>query len=323
MQSNSKIIFLNQPKLSEHEVDSKFNQRRMELIPHVENFISNHERFQGKDVSVEFAQKGISSLVCIIKTSDEKLVLKIALSLSYAEGEAMFLKVWEKAGVRVPHIEEEGKINDHFYSLMEYIDAPVLSEIYSSEELLERKIYFEMGHILRAMHKIQTQGFGRVINGKAEYEKFEDWISGLDIQKRIQYIKENKLLDKNEDIIKKVFDVLVDFIGDNINSSYCHNDFGIHSIFATDPITVFDPWPNFNNAYTDLGRSLQYLTSKGISCEQFITGYFNGESYDKKALHAFICLDIFIKFPYIHKTKHYDRIALLKKFLFENEYILN
>ena len=43
MQINSKIIFLNQPKLSEHEVEAQFNERRLDLLPHVENFISSKE----------------------------------------------------------------------------------------------------------------------------------------------------------------------------------------------------------------------------------------------------------------------------------------
>src|SRR3989344_7939285 len=130
MRANSKntnIIFKNEPKLSEHEVDSKFNERRITLIPFVKDFISNHDLFKDKGVSVTFAQKGISSLVCIIESLNEKLVLKIHLSVSHSLGEGQFLKVWEQAGVKVPHVIEDGMLNGHAYTLMQYIDAPMLS----------------------------------------------------------------------------------------------------------------------------------------------------------------------------------------------------
>jgi len=74
---DTNIIFKNEPKLSEHEVDNKFNERRINLIPHVNDLISSHDLFKDKEVSVTFAQKGISSLVCIIESSNEKVIRKI------------------------------------------------------------------------------------------------------------------------------------------------------------------------------------------------------------------------------------------------------
>ncbi len=138
----NKITFNNQPKLSKHEIDSKFNERKRNLIPQVENFISNHPRFKEQEVDITFSHKGVSSLVCIIETSTEKLVLKIRLSIANnAFGEGQFLKIWEASGIKVPHVFEEGVLNGHSYALMEYINAPILADTYSNEELLGKRIY--------------------------------------------------------------------------------------------------------------------------------------------------------------------------------------
>ena len=130
----TKVIFQNEPKLSKHEADKNFNDRRTALAGQLESFIASHSRFQDKEVSITFAHKGISSLIAIIETSDEKLVLKIPLSPTYAEGEVLFLKVWERAGVKVPRVIEDGILDGHHFALMEYIDAPILTDKYSTHK---------------------------------------------------------------------------------------------------------------------------------------------------------------------------------------------
>jgi fructosamine-3-kinase len=322
--ASTEIIFKNQPKLSEHEVDQKFNQRRLELIPYVEKFIRERPLFQGKKVTVEIAEKGVSSLVNIIETEKDKLVLKISLSLGYSEGEAEFLKVWEEAGVKVPHVFESGKINEHSYSLMEYIDAPVLSDFYFNDKMQEPGTYFEMGGILQKMHKPKAKGFGKMVDGRAEFEKFEDWINSPDMDKRIKYIKDNNIIENAEGILGQVRNILVKALSGSVESSYCHNDFGTHNIFGTEPLTVFDPSPRFNNFYIDLGRSAQSLIAYDQlePLDQFIAGYFKDEPYDKNVLLASIILNILYKIPYIHKTKKVSNIEKYKKYIENNKHKL-
>jgi len=179
-----------------------------------------------------------------------------------------------------------------------------------------------MGQILRAIHKPTSTGFGLVVDDKAEYEKFEDWINGSDMQKRFQYIKENKLLDSEHDLIETVCNILIKFVGNNTSSHFCHFDFQLQNAFATDPITIFDPSPYFNIPFVDVGRSLQYFIGNEASVNQFIEGYFNGEVYDKKILYASIFLNIYFKLPYSHKTKHVDKIAKRMNFIQENKHYL-
>ena len=323
MQGNQNIIFKNEPKLSEHDVDKKFNERRMNLVSYVRDFISNHELFKDKEVSVTFAQKGISSLVCILETSDEKLVLKIHLSVSHSLGEGKFLRAWEQVGVKVPHVIEDGMLNGHAYTLMEYVDAPILGEVYSNEELLKNGTYFEMGQTLSVMHSPKAEGYGCVVDGEAEFSEFKDWIMSEDMQKRYRYVEENALLGEEHGSLAVAIEILVEHTDSEKKSSYCHDDFGTLNIFATHPITVFDPNPKFNNRYIDLGRTLyNYIVNKGVFPQQLVDGYFGNKPHDEKVLHASILISSYFKFPYAHKTKKLKSMQTIQGYLIKNKHLL-
>lgn len=319
----NKITFKNKPKLSEHEVEQKFNDRRKSLVPYVEEFISTHERFQNKDIVVTFAHVGVSSLVSIIETSKEKIVLKIPLKLKNPESEALFLKIWESAGIKVPHVIEEGNFRGEYYVLLEHINAPVLSGLYSEKEMQEKSIYLEMGKILRKMHTPRAEGYGDVILGKAQYPTFRDWIESEDVQKHVRYMKESGLLTEEHGSIDLVFEILSKHT-DGAKSNYCHNDFGTSNIFATDPITVFDPSPKFNNGYIDLGHALVLrIAYDGTIQPQFISGYFQEEPVYTKVLQASIVLNSYLKAKYWHKTKKLEQIKNIQNYLLENKHLLN
>lgn len=316
-----KVIFTNEPRLSEHAVQQKLNERRLNLVSHIREYLSTCALFKNKKVSVTFADTGVASLVSIIEADGEKLVLKIPLILHGSSGEAEFLKVWEQAGVKVPHVFADGVINGHQYCLMEYIDAPRLNEVYSQEEFAEKGIHFEMGQTLRKMHKPEAVGYGSPVAGKAEFSKFNDWLMSDDIQERISYVSENNILGGEHGSISKALEVLRLHVGNN-KSSYCHDDFGATNIFATHPITVFDPNPRFNSAYIDLGRSLVFGISGGMFPAQLVYGYFEDEPYDEKVLHASILLNSYNKLSYWHKTKKYPQIENIQKYLTENKHLL-
>ncbi len=311
----TKEIFTNAPKLSEHEADTHFNERRLTLAAHLGDFIVSHSRFQNKEVSVTFAHKGISSLISIIETSDEKLVLKIPLSQSHAGGEAQFLKVWEGAGVKVPRVIEEGTFEEHSYTMMEFIDAPVLTDAYSVEEREEKGIFLEMGRTLRRMHGPEAEGYGRVVEGKPEFANFNDWLYSEDMEKRVAYVKEQGLLTEAHGSIAQAFETLEAHVKADPKSSYCHDDFGGANIFATAPITVFDPNPRFNNGYLDIGRSVLIHQANGVSPTQLIEGYFEDGLYDKETLYAAILLNTYTKFPYWHKVKRTEQIQRMQVYL--------
>ena len=125
-----KLVFLNEPLYSEHEADTVFNERRKELIPKVATFLEGHQLFSGMQLQVTFLHTGISSFVCIVDTGEKKYILKIPLSILTSGLEGTFLQAWENVGVKVPQVFEEGKVDQYFFILMEYIDINTLNKIY-------------------------------------------------------------------------------------------------------------------------------------------------------------------------------------------------
>lgn len=321
MESN--IVFKNEPKLSENEADSKFNERRIALIPQVEQFISSNKRFKGKETSISFAHEGVSSLICIIETQDEKLVLKIHLSILRSTDEGQFLSVWEQAGVSVPHVLEEGMLNGHAYVLMDYIDAPLLGEKYSKEKLIDNGLRSEMGSTLRKMHEPKGEGYGHLIDGKGEFSSFKDWLASENMQNRFKYVKDNGVLGEEHGSLPLACKILLEYIGDK-KSSYCHFDFGSKNIFATNPITVFDPNPELNNGYLDLGRSVVIgLAHGGVFPNQLVDGYFADESCNEKVLQAAILVNSYYKFNYWHKINKLKAIKNVQDYLLRTKDLLN
>lgn len=121
------IIVRNEPKQSEHEVDQKFNEMRLEFIPYIKQFVAEHALCRGeKEIGIEFAHKGVSSIIAIIDSPINKWVLKIPRSRELSAGEGQFFAVWERAGVSVPHAFETGETHGLPYTLMDYIDAPTV-----------------------------------------------------------------------------------------------------------------------------------------------------------------------------------------------------
>jgi fructosamine-3-kinase len=267
-------------------------------------------------VEVTFAHKGVSSLICVIETPEGKVVLKIPLSIANTLGEGTFLRTWEEAGVKVPQVIEEGKIGEHPYLLMEYVDAPLLGEKFNSKELNEKGMYFEIGAILRKMHEPKGEGYGRLLDGKAEFATFKDYLASENMQKRFHTIEEKKLLGEEHGSLSVACDILLEYVGANTKSSYCHFDFGSSNMFATSPITVFDPNPELNNGYMDLGRTVVIrIANDGIFPQQLVDGYFAGQSYNKKVLQAAILIQSYKKFYYWSQVKKEKGIKNVQEYL--------
>jgi len=317
-----KIKFLNQPKLSGAEVDQKRDERRMALISSVEHFLLNDDLFKGKDIEVEFSHQGISSLVCFIEGGESKMVLKIALNNTATEAsEALFLKTWEAIGISTPHIYKEGKFDINPFILMEYIDAPNAGEKYKGNKEGKEKMYFEAGEILHEMHKPEATGFGKVMEGRGEFNSFKEWIDSLDMANRLKYVEENNLLTREHGTFSEARDILVDYVGDSNKSSYCHFDYSAGHLFATEPLTVFDPSPIFNNGCIDLGRTLvNYIAAHGSYPKQLVEGYCKENLLNERVIHASIFLNIVYKLPYQHQKGRSQVIQNFQNYLTQNKF---
>lgn len=305
------LTVLNEPKLSSHESDKQMNERRLALAAALPAFIADQEQHRGRQVALRYAQTGISSLVAIIETEGDKSVLKVPLLPDYAQGEAAFLRAWADAEVKTPRVLGEGVIAEHPYIWMEHIDAPTLSAAYSPDELRERGVYHEMGQTLRRMHGPVVAGYGRVVDGAAEFATFDEWLASPDIEVRIARVREKSLLTDEHGSIDVARDLLMAHVAANPGSSYCHDDYGAENIFATSPLTVFDPNPRFHNGYLDLARAALKQVASGVSPTELIEGYFDGEAYDQNVLRAAILLNAHMKFRFwdrVNKTDHMQRV---------------
>jgi fructosamine-3-kinase len=323
----AKVTFTNEPRFSEHTADQKFNDRKKSLVPLVGSFVVTHALFSNVDVSITFFHTGVSSLVCLFDTFTKKYVFKVPLSILDSGLEATFLKTWEQSGVTVPHVFEDGLIGNHRYTLMEHIDAPILGAKYSKEELLEMGVYRQLGTILKKMHQVKTSGFSNVVNDKSEpqYLNITSWITGdIRMNDQIKFVKENLLLnDEEHGSLEKAFEIIISKIDNNTETVCCHNDFNINNIFATNPFTVFDPWPCFHHPYMDLSRAI-VISSLGTAeiAEQLIEGYSENIVIDRQLLQAFILLNIYVKIKYQIETGNSAGVKSMKDYLSSTKHFL-
>jgi len=301
------ITFTNQPKLSLHEVDIKSNERRLALIPHVEVFLKQHPLFRDKEVQVTFPSVGSASFTCILEVEGIKRVLKIPLSSqSFYESEGSFLKAWEKVGVKVPHVIEEGKIDGGYYLLMEFIDAKTLPEEYKKGAMIKQEIFVKMGGLLRMMHTAKSEGFGVIKDGKGVDSRFSEWLD-YQIKHKASYATDERFLDDSKHgNFSLAIQKMNEYVGESTESCYCHNDFAYQNIFATEPLTVFDPIPIFGHPYMDLARAIVTALGRGIhedASEQLVKGYAGNDlNINRSALQAAIILQSYLKFGYWSKT---------------------
>jgi len=311
-------VFHNEPQPTEREGDKDFDTKRQSLVAEISDYLSTHEKFRGKQVGITFAASG--SLTSIVESSGKKFVFKI---FPHTKAEAQFLNAWEKAGVRVPHVIEEGRMGEYAYILMEHVDAPTLANAYAPEELAEKGIYREMGQLLRRMHAAKAEGYGPVIGGNATHSEFREWFLGAHVIAAIAYGRAHLLLGEEHGSMRQAFEILQAHISEQNHSSYCHDDFSAANILATDPMTVVDPNPIFNNGYIDLGRSLVIHISQGISQQrQLVEGYFAGGDYSERVLHAAVLLNAYLKFCYWHNVKKSKRIENVQNYLRERRELL-
>lgn len=315
------VVFRNEPRMSEHAVDHSFNEIKKEFIPYIEQFVTGHDLFKNEDVvGIEFAHNGISSIITIIDTPTNKWVLKIPRSKELSAGEDRFFTVWEQAGVSVPSVLEVGEIHELPYTLMEFIDAPTVDAAYSQEERLDKKMFVEMGHILRLMHCVSADGYGSVVDGKPEFETVEDWLAGDDMKKRFDYIHEHNLLEGIEEMLERSLNVIKRHAETN-HSTYCHADFGPANMFATNPITIFDSNPKFNSGYYDLGRiKFGQIAAKNTTevFEQLHAGYFENDTCDDEVLMAYTFLAFCMKAWYWHQTGKVEQLETATQYFIEN-----
>lgn len=314
------VTFLNQPERLKHAADTERSEERQVIAEAIPAFIAGHEHLRNQHVRVSFAERGVSSLVALLQTPTEKLVLKTSLISSKGEGE--FLRAWEQVGVKVPHVFEVGTLADHDYLLMEHIDARTLEESYSSKERLTNGSYVEMGKTLRMMHEAKGEGYGIVEDGKAKFTAFSDWLCSPKRREAALYLRERGYFDDSvHGSLEEAERTLIEYVEGDSRSVYCHFDFGSHNVFATKPLTVFDPNPMLNHPYIDLGHSMVLAAADEgqEAARQFAKGYDNGAALPEEVVRASVLINSYTKFKRWDKVGRVKNIQKVQAYLAEKK----
>lgn len=321
------INFLNKPLFSKHEVELEKSKRRLDLIPIIEKFLNNHLLFKDKNIQVSFPEAGSSSFTCIIESEGAKNVLKIPLNPdSFYKDEGLFLKAWEEVGVKVPHVIEQGSFEGGHYLLMEFVNALPLNKVYKKGAMIREQIYVKMGAILRQMHTAKSIGFGVLKGDKGEYNDFSQWINHW-LEYEGDYPNDPKFINEEKHgSLTLATKIMCEYVGTSSESSYCHSDFAYQNIFATDPLTVFDPIPVLSHPYMDLARAIVIAIGRGMhedASEQLIHGYSGNDlKLDRKVLQAALIIQSYLKFGYWNKVGKEEGIKAVQTYLEKTKNLL-
>jgi fructosamine-3-kinase len=315
---SSQTTFLNQPRINIWDTaeDRAF---LLNIGTAIRRLISTNKEFSGHNIRVKFFDSGVTSVVCCI-SNGEKTVLKISAHANHGAGEGSFLKSWERVGINVPHVIAEGQILDRPYTLMSYIDAKPLNQVFSGSEILSNGLFDEMGKTLRKLHTVTGRGYGRFQRGSGQYKQFRTWLENY-ARWHITYVQEKALLDETEyGSIEAACDVLNEYLQKDDRTVYCHDDFSVCNLLNTKPLTVFDPNPHINHPYLDLAKSVVLIAKAGIDIKEpakrLIDGYLGDDPpIDPLVLRSCVLLEAYLKLPFWDQTNQRYEIDLVRVFL--------
>jgi aminoglycoside phosphotransferase len=272
----------------------------------IENLIE--KKFGEKPLKITDSYKGYDQVVKIVETKNSKYIFKFPRrEKEIIKNQAFASKVWTKAGVPVPEVL--------FYSkdfLVEsFTEGTPLEELKASDKE-KKKIYFELGKLMKKMHSVKTKGYGNLKGKtKGEYKIFEDyvkWRMNL-IENSREVIIENKLLSKKEiELLDKYIERKLKFSKKN-QYVLCHQDLCEEHIFvkngkisgiidladikSEDPMSDFRRIAKFNDSFLN----------------EVIKGY-GKVSKDRIEIHRFI-----LTMCNIPKCFRRDKPLRAKKFL--------
>ena len=268
-------------------------------------------------------QSGEEAVVCKVELCDGKAyALKIVRTVGVVSSEANFLNAWNDQGVQVPHIHNVYKFNDKIDILvMDYIDAPLLSEQYSSDERVRLGLSFEMGKILAQMHGVKGEGFGRPDNVNCFRGRFTSFAEEMNYEfnKRLPFLIDQGLVNSN---CEKKVESSIEILNKEFQSkppSLTHCDFRPRNIFYTqhNGLIVFDPNCRITVPTMCLALSLIRLACEGDTANpeesrKFLEGYTETLPIDQDMLRASILLRaLLVLSTWVKKSKINDTSRLL------------
>jgi len=249
------------------------------------------KEFRERPIKIIDSSNGYDQIVKIVETKNNKYVLKFPRrEKGIIKNQAFASKVWTKAGVPVPKVL--------FYSKNLLVES--FTQGTSLEELKvgdkeKKRMYYELGKIMKKMHSIKTKGYGNFRGRKqGEYKNLEDyikWRMNL-ISNAREVIIENKLLSKKElGLLDKYIEKKLKF-SQKIKYVLCHQDLCEEHIFvkggkisgitdladikSEDPMSDFRRIAKFNESYlNEVIHGYGKVSRERIEMHRFILIMYN------------------------------------------------
>ncbi|MGB4076492.1 MAG: aminoglycoside phosphotransferase family protein [Minisyncoccia bacterium] len=309
------VTFRNQPRTgTDNALLARYEDERKEIVDRLEGFLQQHDRLKGKDVTVEYFSRGVSSLAMKIEAPNETVVLKIPFEGDPTDGEAFALHAWKEVGVMTPDVLDIGKIGNSNYILLQYLPVGSIIDVTTHEERVESDIYEYLGRTLRKMHRVQTDGYGPIDGkGRGAYPTFEEALPSFTEGKDGTYVIEQGLMDATH--LKRARTALVTYEQEHPGGVLCHTDYGLGNALASNPPAIFDPAPTSTIPYMDIGRAVYGLVTEGDQAiERFIASYEQGDGneliqLDRKLIHAAVIYVSIHKLAKSHRKQHDPELA--------------
>lgn len=264
--------------------------------------------------TIKVFNNGETSVVCLITGEGIEFVTKMSRSSVAIEAEECFLKSWLELGVKVPEILKLHKANEVLpvsILSLEYVKSELLSEKYSDNERLKNGLAREMGRILAKMHKAKGVGFGYPSSGNPKRGQNDSFLKSIDeslLGNRLYWLLDMKVVDK--EFLKTVDQsalLLNSDFENGLKPSLVHNDFLPYNIFATNPITVYDPNPRITHPALCLALTLLKTEINNSNQEEsleILSGYRDiADISDDILKAAFIVRGLALLYTWVKKGK--------------------
>lgn len=205
--------------------------------------------------------EGESSVVFKVSTDSDEFVVKMALHPTRLATEAAAFTAWKAKSVNTPQVFSSHVASPTLpisLSVLEFIDAPTLSQAMATENRVDSGVSRELGRILARMHQVQTSGFGTLqlpgLSGNMSSLSNET-LPFLD-QRLTRLVAKEILTDSDVASVHRALAVLEEDSLKRNRSSLTHNDFLPYNILSGPSLVVIDPDALITHPLLDLATTL-------------------------------------------------------------------
>lgn len=269
---------------------------------------------------IKFFPNGISSVVGLIESGNQKYVIKSTRWPKNVLREARFLQIWQQAGIKVPHYYGKFPAPTRFegtvLAVYEYIDASSAKN-YFAENPAESDLstWKSIADQLIKMSKHSATGFGKAVGenfDQGELPTLHDYIQSKLKPEDIDYLASESVLTPTQ--LAYVTRIISETKQKDYPSVYTHNDLGLHNVLDHgENLVIFDPFPVITHPYMELAVSYIWAVIQGQtpkSAEVLLETYSHQDpEFDLKTFNQFLLIRVLSKQVYWLRMQESDPIS--------------